>query len=167
MVLGAALEILLRGVLFRYFEKMIGTLGAILGLVGICAILHLVFWPDRDQFHSGYYSANFASVTIVALIMGAGLSLVFAFTRSLWPCIAAQAVWFAFERHPLTGERPTIFLVDVAGGNVPPVWTGFGLGVQGTIPFIVGGLLVLRWLAKRSKEKQLVGYEGVPAPQKG
>lgn len=136
---GIAEEILMRGVLFRLGEELIGT--------WFSAILSgLVF----GFLHLGNPEATLVGATAIALEAGIMFGLLYALTRSLWVCIGLHAAW-NMTQGPLLG-------IPVSGSGfsdgwlntvqVGPDWlTGGRFGAEASLVTVIVLVLFTLWLA--------------------
>lgn len=142
---GIAEEIMLRGVLFRLGEELLGT--------WFSAILSgLVF----GFLHLGNPEATLVGATAIALEAGIMFALLYALTRSLWICIGLHAAWNIVQGPvlgvPVSGSGFTDGWLNTV--QVGPEWlTGGRFGAEAslvTVLVMVLFTLVLAAVLQRS-----------------
>jgi membrane protease YdiL (CAAX protease family) len=124
LVAGVAEEILLRGILFRFIEKMAGSWIALAVTSALFGLLHL---PNPNSS----LLAAFAIAVEAGLLLGA----VYMLTRRLWAAIGLHAAW--------NFTQGWIFGLPVSGGvgrglvngrlSGPELLTGGGFGLEASI----------------------------------
>ena len=138
---GVFEETLLRGVVLRHLEAMLGTWAALAISAAIFGALHLVN-PDATPF------AAFAIAMEAGILLGAAYLL----TRRLWLAVGLHAAW--------NFTQGWVFSVPVSGGPAPlgllitrrvgPDWlTGGNFGLEASVIALIvataagAGMLVL------------------------
>jgi membrane protease YdiL (CAAX protease family) len=142
------LEIVLRGILFRQVERLLGTWLTLL-LVTMCFGIVPLF------------GANEEPLAALANAIDAGLvfSAMFIVTRRLWAAIGMHVAWFfaqtSFNGVPSIAGGPREFVLTQTVG---PQWmTGGTAGTYASVPaLLVSGLLVAALLTVAVRRQQIV-----------
>jgi len=139
-------EVLMRGILFRQLERLLGSWFAI--------IITALFFGVSHRSNPG---ATAISAIAIAVEAGVLLAAAYAVTRSLWLPIGIHWAWNFFEG-PVFGEAvsgthgPHWLAPHIAG---PAIWTGgkFGpeAGLAAVIPCTALGVYFV-WLAVRRQQ---------------
>ncbi len=142
------LEIVLRGILFRQVERLLGTWFTLLAAMICFGVIPL-------------FGTGGAPLAVLADAIDAGLifSAMFIVTRRLWAAIGLHVAWF-FAQIGLNG------VPSIAGGprefvltrTVGPEWlTGGNAGTYTSAPaLLISGLLVAALLAVAVRRRQIV-----------
>ncbi len=152
LVAGVAEEIVLRGVLFRYVESLLGTWASV-------AISAVVF----GALHLGNENATLTGAVAIALEAGVMFAVLYALTRSLWVVVGVHAGWNLMQGLGLgivvsgSSDAGTGFLVSHPTGS--DVVSGGEFGIEARVVSVLVWLLVAAFLSWR-----LVRTGGVVAP---
>lgn len=121
---GIAEEIMVRGVLFRLTEEMLGTWGSI-------ALSAIIF----GAIHAPNPNATVFSVISIALSAGVLFGAIYAATRSLWICAGTHIAWNVTQGVifgiPISGNQVTGLLNSEPTG--PNLISGGSFGVEASI----------------------------------
>lgn len=133
LVAGVSEEILLRGILFRLTEELVGTWGA-------AAVSAVVF----GALHLGNPGATWWGALAIAIEAGTLFAVVYALTRSLWVVMGIHAAWNIVQGPILglsvsgTGPGQGLLRQEVVG----PVWlTGGSFGPEAS--YVTVGILTV------------------------
>jgi membrane protease YdiL (CAAX protease family) len=146
LVAGVAEEIVLRGVLFRYVESLLGTWASVAISAAIFGGLHL-----------GNADATLTGAVAIALEAGVMFAVLYALTRSLWVVVGVHAGWNLMQGLGLgivvsgSSDTGTGFIVSHPTG--PEFVSGGGFGIEASVVSVVVWLLVaafLSWLLVRA-----------------
>lgn len=139
---GVGEEILLRGIIFRFLEKMLGS--------GIALALSALLF---GVLHLGNPNASWTAALAIAVEAGVLLGALYMLTRRLWAAIGMHAGW--------NFTQGWVFGVPVSGYSDPglvnglltgPEWlTGGAFGLEASLPAMLiataAGMAIL-WLAR-------------------
>src|SRR5664280_123314 len=152
LVAGVAEEIVLRGVLFRYVESLLGTWASV-------AISAVIF----GGLHLSNENATLTGAVAIALEAGVMFAVLYALTRSLWVVVGVHAGWNLMQGLGLgivvSGSSDTGMGFLVSNPTGPEFVSGGGFGIEASVVSVVGWLLVAAYLSWR-----LVRRDGVVAP---
>jgi membrane protease YdiL (CAAX protease family) len=152
LVAGVAEEIVLRGVLFRYVESVLGTWAS----VGVSAVIF-------GALHLSNENATLTGAAAIALEAGVMFAVLYALTRSLWVVVGVHAGWNLVQGLGLgivvsgSSDVGTGFLVSHPRG--PELVSGGSFGIEASVVSVVVWLLVAALLSWR-----LVRSGGIVAP---
>jgi len=151
-VAGVAEEIVLRGVLFRYVESLLGTWASV-------AISAVIF----GGLHLSNENATLTGAVAIALEAGVMFAVLYALTRSLWVVVGVHAGWNLMQGLGLgivvSGSSDTGMGFLVSNPTGPEFVSGGGFGIEASVVSVVVWLLVAAYLSWR-----LVRTGGVVAP---
>ncbi len=152
LVAGVAEEIVLRGVLFRYVESLLGTWASV-------AISAVIF----GGLHLSNENATLTGAVAIALEAGVMFAVLYALTRSLWVVVGVHAGWNLMQGLGLgivvSGSSDTGMGFLVSNPTGPEFVSGGGFGIEASVVSVVVWLLVGAYLSWR-----LVRTDGVVAP---
>jgi membrane protease YdiL (CAAX protease family) len=152
LVAGVAEEIVLRGVLFRYVESMLGTWASV-------AISAVIF----GGLHLSNENATLTGAVAIALEAGLMFAVLYALTRSLWVVVGVHAGWNLMQGLGLgivvsgSTDEGQGFLVSHPTGS--DLVSGGGFGIEASVVAVGVWLLVAAYLSWR-----LVRSGGVVQP---
>ena len=161
VVSGVFEEIMMRGILLRHLETMLGSWAALGLSAAIFGALHL---PNPG-------ATLFAAVAI-AMEAGILLGAAYLLTRRLWLAIGIHAAW--------NFTQGWVFSVPVSGGDAPlgllitrrvgPDWlTGGGFGLEASVVALVvasaAGLAMLAFAARRGQIQPAPWRKSIAASQ--
>jgi uncharacterized protein len=150
LVSGIPEEILLRGLIFRFLEKWLGSAAAIAGSALLFGVAH-IFNPN----------SNWLAAFAIALEAGVLLAAIYMVTRRLWAAIGLHMAWNA--------TQGGIFGVAVSGNDVKGLMvsrpigsdliSGGAFGAEASLPAIVICTAIgLYFLAKAYRTNQFVRF---------
>jgi len=152
LVAGVAEEIVLRGVLFRYVESLLGTWASV-------AISAVIF----GGLHLSNENATLTGAVAIALEAGVMFAVLYALTRSLWVVVGVHAGWNLMQGLGLgivvSGSSDTGMGFLVSHPTGPEFVSGGSFGIEASVVSVVVWLLVAAYLSWR-----LVRTGGVVAP---
>ena len=142
LVAGVAEEIVLRGVLFRYVESLLGTWAS----VGISAVIF-------GGLHLNNENATLTGAVAIALEAGVMFAVLYALTRSLWVVVGVHAGWNVMQGLGLgivvsgSSDAGSGFLVSHPTGS--DLVSGGGFGIEASVVSVVVWLAVAAYLSWR------------------
>jgi len=142
--IGIFEEVLFRGILFRLFEKHMGTVTALVAQAIVFGVLHL--------FNDGTSWMTMISVTL----LGAFWATIYVWSRNLWVVVANHVAWnvtiFGVGL-PLSGQEEWRLSAPLTSNYTGPTWlTGGSFGPEDSIinvALMACALSVLVHLARR------------------
>jgi uncharacterized protein len=152
LVAGVAEEVVLRGVVFRYLESLVGTWASV-------AISAVVF----GGLHLGNPNATLAGAAAIALEAGVAFAVIYALTRSLWVVVGLHAGWNIIQGLGLgivvsaSSNEGSGFLVSHPTGS--DLVSGGAFGIEASVVSVAVWLVVAGYASWR-----LVRTGGVVAP---
>ena len=139
---GIVEEFIFRGIIFRYMEKTLGTLPAILIPSVLFASLHIMNMQ------------RFEPVDVILLLFG-GILVAVMFTMialvsdSIWPGALVHAVWNAliigrvFGVGEVVNGMKNCSLIQILPDNTSRLLTGGNFGIEAGVPAIIGYIAVI------------------------
>lgn len=152
LVAGVAEEIVLRGVLFRYVESVLGTWASV-------AVSAVVF----GGLHLGNPNATLTGAVAIALEAGVMFAVLYALTRSLWVVVGVHAGWNVMQGLGLgivvsgSSDHGMGFLVSHPAGS--DLVSGGIFGIEASVVSVAVWLVLAAYLSWR-----LVRTGGVVSP---
>lgn len=146
---GVGEEVVFRGVIFRFTEKMLGSWFALAFSAGMFGLLHI-----------GNANATWFSSAAIAIEAGILLGALYMLTRRLWAVIGFHTAWnfmqgWVFDI-PVSGNRtPSLVISDINGSD----WmTGGAFGLEASVPALIiataAGLAILRFAVQRGQVRR-------------
>lgn len=145
---GVGEEILFRGFMFRYTEKMLGSWFALAFSAAIFGLLHI-----------GNANATWFSSAAIAIEAGIMLGAIYMLTRRLWAAIGLHAAWNFTQGYifgiPVSGLTTQSLVKSEMSGSE---WmTGGAFGLEASVPGLVvataAGIALLRLAVQRGQLK--------------
>ncbi len=141
IVSGIAEELMLRGIVFRLAESVLGTWLAV-------AASGLLF----GALHLGNPHATVVGALAIAVEAGLSLALLYALTRNLWVVIGTHAAWNLLEGPVLglvvsgnTSRGDGLLVTDMTG---PDLLTGGAFGLEASLVAVLVWSVVTWWAAR-------------------
>ncbi|GAB3381183.1 lysostaphin resistance A-like protein [Lysobacter fragariae] len=168
IVVAAMLEeVVYRGIVFRILENAWGTTIALWLQALLFGLGHL----ENIEGHAN--TAALVTTVVSVTLLGALLTLVFAYARNLWVVAANHAAWnfsIILTGMPLSGLGDWVSLAPIASRYHGPDWlTGGVFGPEASLVTMVlaCAVVAILWALARSRNRLVKAQTSQQGPSKG